>query len=288
MFFSSSLRPEPRPKPESSNELIIYGGEPAGQELERYIREDRKEGETRLLVTLAGVGATIEIVVFVVIYHLSRRIITPVKDTYEKQKLFIANASHELKTPLAVIQANLEALDVDKSNEKWCNNIEHEVAQASSLVSDLLSLARLDAGDTHGNSKIENFDLASEIQEHIERFRPKFEGKITFKTSDAKKLYELPRQGILQVFDILLDNATKYGKKKIVVELSQDSLSVKNDGAKIDKSEREKIFDRFYQTDKTREGSGLGLAIAKSICQRDGFKIACHEEDNMTKFVIRL
>lgn len=96
----------------------------------------------------------------------------------------------------------------------------------------------------------------------------------------------LPIQDVLQVFDILMDNATKYGDKKISIDLSDGKIVVSNDGAGILKDDLEKVFDRFYQTDKTKEGSGLGLAIAKAICERNGWGIKCESDKRLTRFIV--
>ena len=277
MLFSSTMRPEPKPSLE-----VVYNG----QELNSYIKSDREEGNNRLLITLFMVGAVIEVAVFIIIYNLSQKIVEPVKDSYEKQKLFIANASHELKTPLATIEANIEALEVNKKSEKWKNNIENEITHANKLVLDLLQLAKMDAGSMD-RTPSEEVDLGVLVNEHIEIFRPKFSGKITFRTKEKNLKYTLVKQDFLQVLDILLDNATKYGNKKVAVTIDKDELIVTNDGATIKKKDTEKIFDRFYQTDKTREGSGLGLAIAKAICEQNRWQIACKSSNKSTQFIVK-
>ena len=292
MLFSSTLRPEPKPFMEFGRmmppdfEINIEELDVSDQEINYFIKVDRKEGSSRLLVTLLSVGLFIEVVVFWATFYFSKRIVEPVKDAYDKQKLFIANASHELKTPLAVIQANMEALDVDAENEKWKDNIETEITHANKLVLNLLQLAKMDAGDMQ-KSEPENFDLNAEIKKRVEIFKPKFGGKISFKPGEKTLEKNLRKQDLLQVLDILLDNATKYGEKKIEISADVHEIMVKNDGTVIDKKDAEKIFDRFYQTDKTKEGSGLGLAIAKAICEQNGWSIVATGEDGMTKFQIR-
>ena len=280
MLFSSTTRPEPKPPAEPATPSYA-------KEVNDYIKNDREEGNARLLVTLLWVGASVEVVVFLIIYHLSQKIVAPVQDAYDKQKLFIANASHELKTPLAVIQANMEALEVEKGSEKWKDNIENEIGHANKLVLDLLQLAKMDAGSID-ESIPEEVDLAVEIKRRIEMFKPKFSGNITFKSIGGLESYTLPKQDILQVLDILLDNATKYGDKKISLILSKNSIAVSNDGATIPKADTEKIFDRFYQTDKTKAGSGLGLAIAKALCERNDWEIRCENTGRLTKFTVIL
>ncbi|MBR6505437.1 HAMP domain-containing histidine kinase [Candidatus Saccharibacteria bacterium] len=287
MLFSSTMRPEPMFRLEVDFSNISNPLSFDDRELKNFIESDRIDGSNRLLIALLSVGATVEVIVFVIVYSLSQKIIEPVKDSYEKQKLFIANASHELKTPLAIIQANMEALDVDKDNEKWKTNIENEVTHANKLVLDLLQLAKMDAGSID-KAASEQIDLNNVITERIEIFQPKFSGKITLskKTKDLKQT--LPKQDFLQVLDILLDNATKYGNKKITITLNQNELSVANDGATVEKKDLEKIFDRFYQTDKTKEGSGLGLAIAKAICEQNNWRISCESNKKTTTFNVEL
>ena len=284
MLFSSATRPEPRPMLEINiSNSMIYDD----QDLKEFIHNDREEGSRRLLITLLCVGAIIEVAVFLIIYYTSQKIIEPVEESYDKQKIFIANASHELKTPLAIIQANMEALEVDKSNEKWKDNIETEISHANKLVLDLLQLAKMDAGSVDA-TKPEEVDLKKEIEKRIEIFKPKFAGKISFENSTKNSVVLLPRQDILQVLDILIDNATKYGNKKVTIDSSDGKIIISNDGAKIPKDESEKVFDRFYQTDKTKEGSGLGLAIAKAICERNGWGIKCESDKRLTRFIVAI
>ena len=286
MVFSSTMRPEPRPHPEPNYSMetpISYND----QELKEFIKNDRREGSERLLVTLLCVGAIIEVATFIIVYFASQKIVEPVKDSYDKQKLFIANASHELKTPLAIIQANMEALDVSKENEKWKSNIEDEISHANKLVLDLLQLAKIDAGNIKKGA-IEDINLKAEIEKRIEMFKPKFTGSISLKDCSDNKTIKLPKQDLLQVLDILLDNATKYGDKKISIILDKNGFVVTNDGAAIPKEDQEKIFDRFYQTDKSKDGSGLGLAIAKELCRQNGWKIKCKSDNAGTSFTLTI
>ena len=282
MIFSSTTRPEPKPEPDfSMPNPALYDD----QELKDFIKNDRKEGSERLLVTLLCVGAIIEVATFLAIYFASQKIVEPVKDSYDKQKIFIANASHELKTPLAIIQANMEALDVDEESEKWKSNIEDEIGHANKLVLDLLKLAKMDAGNTK-KSATESVNLKAEIEKRIEIFKPRFTGNISFKKSSEDKVVALSKQDFLQVLDILLDNATKYGDKKISIFLDKNSFTITNDGATISKNDMEKVFDRFYQVDKSKDGSGLGLAIAKALCEQNGWNISCKGDKRTTEFIV--
>lgn len=291
MFFSSTMRPEPKPfleitgiSPLQSSQGNSEPPEYNDEELSIYIKQDREDGRKRLLLTLFGVGLSIEIIATVIAFYLSRKIVEPVQDAYEKQKIFIANASHELKTPLAVIQANMEALDVDKKNIKWKQNIENEITHANKLVLDLLQLARIDTGSKRKTS--EQFDFTTELKRCTELYRAKFTGKITFHDKAKIQNFKLPRQDVMQVANILLDNATKYGNKFVSVTVDPHGFTVTNDGATIAKADCEKIFDRFYQIDKSREGSGLGLAIAKAVCEQNDWSIHCASDKNKVTFSV--
>lgn len=291
MIFSSTTRPEPKPfinpvffdTPDFSQTNL--SNQYSDQELKDFIKNDRNDGNVRLLITLLSVGAVVEIIVFIITYYLSEKIVAPVKDSYDKQKIFIANASHELKTPLAVIEANMEALEVDKENLAWKNNIETEITHANKLVLDLLQLAKMDAGSID-KSTPEEVDLKTELEKRIKIFKPKFSGTISLKSSNEFRALTLPKQDILQILDILLDNATKYGNKKISVTLNKNNIAISNDGTTISKDEEEKVFDRFYQTDKSKDGSGLGLAIAKALCEQNGWNISCKSDKKITTFTV--
>lgn len=284
VLFASTMRPEPRPRLEPGYDVLSQAPYDT-QELENYIKTDRKEGNERLVVTLICVGGLIEVAVFVVVYFASQKMVEPVKKSYDKQKMFIANASHELKTPLAIIQANMEALDVDKNSEKWKDNIECEINYANKLVLDLLQLAKMDAGSL-GKNTPEMVDVGLEVEKRVGMFGPKFAGEITCRQT-AESIHKLlPKQDFLQVLDILLDNATKYGEKKIVVTLDKSSVCVVNDGAAIAQKDLGKVFDRFYQTDKSKGGSGLGLAIAQALCEQNGWNIRCESTRGKTRFTV--
>ena len=286
MLFASAIRPEIKSHLELDHDTPSLNlNFDNSQRIKEYIRLDRREGDQRLFASLLCVGAVIEIIVFLITYFASQKIVEPVKDAYDKQKIFIANASHELKTPLAIIQANMEAIEVDASGKKWKDNIEYEITHANKLVLDLLQLAKMDAG-SFDKTLVEKVNLSAEIKKRIEMFQPKFSGQISFKSAAKVKNKSLPKQDLLQILDILLDNATKYGKSTIAVTLRENSISVSNDGATISKHDAEKVFDRFYQTDKTREGSGLGLAIAKALCEQNGWHIRCESSKNQASFIL--
>ena len=285
MIFSTTSRPAPdhHHEPDFQNNTSDHHFD--DEELRNFIQSDRAEGQGRLIASLIAVDIIVETTVLIIIVYASKRIVEPVKNSYERQKIFIANASHELKTPLAVIQANIEALEVDEENQHWKNNIETEINHANKLVLDLLQLAKMDAGSIM-KSTTERVNLNAEIKKRIEMFAPKFSGKIHYTSLPGSFIHQLPKQDILQILDILLDNAIKYGKQTLEIHLTKVSLSISNDGTKVKTEDLEKIFDRFYQTDKSKEGSGLGLAIAKTLCDQNGWGIKCSNRNSRTTFTV--
>ncbi len=249
---------------------------------ERELDKAHSDQLGRLVLVLIMVGVITEFLVFAVSYYLAEKAIEPVKNAYLRQREFIANASHELKTPIAAARANFEALGTDE--QPWTDNVDMELERASCLVNSLLTLARTDGRSVRSTKK--DVDLAKIVKRHAQL--------IEARLSDKKLELDLPKElkvkiadaDFAQVTDILLDNAVKYSKSKIVVKLTTKALSVENDGKTIPPSKLPYVFERFYQTDKTAEGSGLGLAIAKAVCDQNRWKIVAESDKKSTKFTL--
>lgn len=236
----------------------------------------------------------LEILVIVLSRYLTIWIIKPVKESFAKQKQFIADASHELKTPLSVIVASSEAIDITNQNSKWLKNIEYEVNRMNLLISKLLDLAK--------SERVEEIVLVNNnLSKTVELSLLTFEGRAFEK--DIKLSYEIEdninilmdEDSIKELVEILLDNAIKHSKKNgsIKVSLKKDSqvtLLVQNEGEPIPKGEEEKIFERFYRVDKSRNRKdnryGLGLAIAKNIVLSHKGKIKASSLDGITTFQV--
>lgn len=234
----------------------------------------------------------LEILVIVLSKYLTIWIIKPVKESFAKQKQFIADASHELKTPLSVIVASSEAIDITNQNSKWLKNIEYEANRMNLLISKLLDLAK--------SERMEEIVLVNNnLSKTIELSLLTFEGRAFEK--DIKLSYEIEdninilmdEDSIKELVEILLDNAIKHSKKNgsIKVSLKKDSqvtLLVQNKDDPIPKGEEEKIFERFYRVDKSRNRKdnryGLGLAIAKNIVLSHKGKIKASSLDGVTTF----
>ena len=236
---------------------------------------------------------------------VSRQIIAPVKQSYEQQKQLVADASHELKTPLAIIGANMYLIKSDPGatvaeNEHWIENVDAQLARMSALITDMLELFRADS-QTAGVKTEEN------LSEMLDGILLSFEARcfeknieLTQHISPEITLNCYAKQ-VERLFNILMDNALKYTPEKgrIDVEMKSDKRGVNavftNYGTGIAKEHLTKIFDRFYRVDNARTQSaaagsfGLGLSLAKNIVMNHDGEIECDSDGSTyTKFIVRL
>ena len=247
------------------------------------LANEREAAAQELFRTLIVAGIVIEIAVAVVSYFLAEMAIRPVREAYEAQKVFIANASHEIKTPLAAIAANLEAADIH--GNKWIANVEKETAKLTALNAELLTLAR---ADLVTDSAVDDTDVAKALNEVVEIHVPRLKNLNLQKKIISNKKIRINRGDFIQITNILLDNAIKYADSKIIITLDEGMLSIKNDGATISEKDLPHVFERFYQADKSAEGVGLGLAIAKSVAERNDWSLEAKSGKKTTEFVLRL
>ncbi|WP_414733051.1 sensor histidine kinase [Acetobacterium carbinolicum] len=229
----------------------------------------------RLLSTSLIIGSITLFVLFFVSLFLANLMVKPVEEAFEKQKRFISDASHELKTPLSVISVNADVLEGDIGANKYLSHIQSESIRMNTLVNSLLTLARLDSGKPIGIYS--PFDLSNAVESIALTFESiAFEEhkNYTLKITDGIS-YLGDANKIKQVVAILIDNAIKNADDDGLVELilkrvsDMIHLEVFNTGAGIPEDQQNKIFQRFYRYDASRSkatgGYGLGLAIAKSI-----------------------
>ena len=242
----------------------------------------------------------IGIVALVFAYFISKKIslwiVKPIEETLNKQKQFISDASHELKTPLAVICANADILETEIGNNKWLTYIQTEVASMDKLVNSLLSLARVEK--ERGKEELVDFDISKVVLGGTMAFESLAYEKEVILMDDVDENLKLKgnSEEIKQLISILIDNGIKHTKKggKVIVTLKKRKnniiLKVKNMGEPIAKGEEEKIFERFYRSDESRNRDskryGLGLAIAKSIVEKHNGKIKVSCEDGFTIFTV--
>lgn len=251
--------------------------------LEERMRISNAEQLADLALVLIFVGLAVEALVFAASYYMAEKSIRPIREAYAKQKEFIANASHELKTPIAIVQANFEALG---SNEQpWVGNIESNLARANNLINDLLMLARADDAIKKPIQKTQT-EIKNLIEKQARCFEPKLGGKtLEFKTTEDFTA-NINAADLTQIVNILIDNAVKYSKSFIEITLNKKAktIAITNDGKTVPRAKLAKIFDRFYQLDKTSDGSGLGLAIAKGLADKNNWHLTAASAKGRTTF----
>ena len=234
-----------------------------------------KSMSLRLLQNCLYVGLLGIILIFIPVFFLSRWTTRPVQAAFDKQKQFIADASHELKTPLTIITTNAEVLRGSLPDNKWLFHILEQTERMKVLINDLLSLARLDS--YAAKQDFLPMDLSSTIKNAALSFESlafEYEKQFTMEIQDGLTLNG-NEGNIRQLVTILLDNAFKYSGEHGTVSISLSShgdkkiLLVRNTGNGIPAEDQKHIFERFYRSEASRNrkygGYGLGLAIASSI-----------------------
>ena len=252
-----------------------------------------------IFIIITGIGL---IFIFFISILLANWTIKPVAKAWDQQKQFIADASHELKTPLTVISTNTDVIlsnsnDTVESQSKWLNYIKNETIRMTKLVNSLLYIAKYDANETkillkkiNLSNIISSICLQYEplIYENNKKLITNIDNNITIMGDEDK---------IKQLLNILMDNALKYSLNNGIIKISLKKnkqsnvyITVSNSSETINKEQLNKIFDRFFRIDSSRNrktgGSGLGLNIAKSIVEIHKGSINVMNKDNITSFII--
>ncbi len=240
------------------------------------------------------------IVFFVVILFFSKRIMRPIAEVYEKQKRFITDAGHEIKTPLAIIKADAEILEMDMGENEWLEDIQKQSKRLSLLTNDLIYLSRME--EEERDIQMLEFSFSEVIQETIHSFC-----SIAKRQSKELQYDVLPmvilngnEKSIKKLISILIDNALKYSPENGTV-----SIDMKRHGRNIvleifnitrepiSKDKLNLLFERFYRIDASRStmtgGYGIGLSVAKAIVNAHGGKIYAAAPDVFSfKMVVSL
>lgn len=241
--------------------------------------------------------------VLAIVAGASGAVIRPMVESYSKQMRFITDASHEIKTPLAVIDAANEVQEIESGESEWTQSIHEQVARLTALTERLVFLARMDEGSA-------GFTMATiDLSEAVDTAATPFE---SVAVSRGKRLSTSIACGVrahadaaavAQVVELLLDNATRYASEGSVIELSLRAVSrVQGKGAtelvvsnavdELPEGDLDRLFDRFYRADVSRSsktgGSGVGLSVVRAIAEAHGGSATVSGHDHQITFTVRL
>lgn len=248
------------------------------------------------------IGGLCMLIICIFVYYFSGKIISPMEKNVSLQKQFVTDASHELKTPLAAISANVDVLELINNNpdaETITKKIKNQIFQLNTLINEMLTLTKINSTE-YMEQPFENVNISSIILQQISDMEPVMKQKnITLKTSITENVQCMVRtKEISRLFSVLLDNAIKYCTEDgvIRIKLSKDYRNIHyiitNSSKPLDKNDLDHIFDRFYRGDKARtrkEGSyGIGLSIAKAIVTTHKGKITAKNTPNGVQFAVHI
>ncbi len=277
--------------------LVYYRMDKGGYTLVSFMDNTiiRESMNTLFRYTLIFGGVAIIALYFLAVY-LAKKIVTPLEEGYQKQKQFISDAGHELKTPVSVVSANAELLSREIGDNQWLSNIQYENERMGKLVGQLLELARTE----NVKPQMEYLDLSRLVAGGVLPFESvAFENGLTLNSQITNGIITLGNSTQLsQLVSILVDNAIKHSHngKEVSVSLthtrSNAVFTVINDGEPIPQEQMTQLFERFYRADEARNGEdkhyGLGLAIAKAIVEAHNGKIEVFCYDGKVCFTARL
>ena len=227
--------------------------------------------------------------VFVLVFFLSKIVLKSANLSVEKQKRFITDASHEIKTPLTIIDANTEIIEMEHGESEWTKSTRRQISRLSELTNKLVMLSKLDENEDFLQK--ENFSLSELVRETAEEFHAiaLSKGKtLTFEIQDNINIYA-DEKSIRQLVSQLCDNAVKYSDEggKIKISLAKSGkgkvFTIYNTSDEIEKGNCDILFERFYRTDASRNsqkgGHGIGLSVAKAIVTAHKGKISAESTD---------
>lgn len=279
------------------NNLVFYQTDKGGYLLVAFMDNTIIHENAAMLLRFTFLFGGIAMVAFFLLaVFLAKRIVKPLEDSYQKQKQFISDAGHELKTPVSIVSANAEILTRELGENQWLDNIRYENQRMGALVSQLLELARTENVTPH----MERLDLSHLVNGEALPFESvAFEKGLMLTEQIEKGLFIQGSSAQLkQLVSILLDNAIRHSQGGSSVSLTltkernQARLSVVNEGPEIPPQQRAQLFERFYRADDARTGEGehygLGLAIAKAIVNTHGGAIGVHCQNGLVEFRVQL
>lgn len=252
------------------------------------------------LIISITIGAAGYLLVCVMIIIFSKRAVKPFIENYEKQRQFITDAGHEIKTPLAIISANTEVIEMTSEPSEWTESIKNQIARLDGLIANLMRLSRMEEDSV--KYTFSEFDLSAAAKDTAEPF-------ITLAETKGKKLetdienglrYTGDEGALRQLISILIENAVKYcddgGLIRAKLHKSSNGknirLTVTNSCKNPPEGDLSKLFDRFYRADTSRSrdegeqksGYGIGLSVAKAVCEAHKGKISAKAENGDISF----
>ena len=239
---------------------------------------------TSIAISAAGIFS-----VFLLLCFFSKLILRPVEESYRKQKQFLTDAGHELKTPLTIIDANTEVLEMEIGSSKWLDSTRNQVMRLTNMVKQFTALAKMD--EAQGFLQKARFSLSQVLNETVDLFIPVATSTHrTLQVSCAEDLYYVgDEEQFRQLFCLLLDNAIKYSTPDSIIELTLCKhgkhlcFTIFNECEGIAKGTQDILFERFYRSDSSRNsstgGSGIGLSIAHSIVKNHKGSIHAESTD---------
>ena len=279
------------------NNLVYYRMDKGGYTLVSFMDNTiiRESMNTLFRYTLIFGGVAIVALYFLAVY-LAKKIVTPLEESYQKQKQFISDAGHELKTPVSVVSANAELLSREIGDNQWLANIQYENERMGKLVGQLLELARTE----NVKPQMEYLDLSRLVAGGVLPFESvAYENALTLNLQITDGIITLGSSTQLsQLVSILVDNAIRHSRngKEIFISRTHTRgnvvFSVINDGEPIPQEQMAQLFERFYRADEARNGEdkhyGLGLAIAKAIVEAHHGKIEVSCYDGKVCFTVQV
>lgn len=250
------------------------------------------------LIASIGTSALGWVLVLALVIGLSRAAIKPIAESYHKQRRFITDASHEIKTPLSIIDADNEVIELESGESEWTRGIHEQVERLSKLTERLVFLARMDEGAEFTMSDI---DLAKTVEQAVEPYRT------VARTHDLRLSCDIEaglrcrgdKAALSQAIELLLDNAMRYARAGSVVEVGLHArgrgrvITVRNACDQLPSDDLDRLFDRFYRADSSRSrstgGTGVGLSVVRAIAQAHKGAARCRIlADNTIEFAIEL
>ena len=251
---------------------------------------------TSMIITSCIIALIALIAIFIVICVFSTRFIRPMIESVEKQKRFVTDAGHELKTPLAIINAQVEVLELVEGSNEWLDSIKNQVGRLDRLIKSMLQLAKMEESAEFKEAEIFNItELFEEVTESFEVLA-KQKGKHLRINAQRNMKMSGDKEAIRNLISILMDNSIKYctDDGRIEARLSQEGrnikIRVKNTCDRSDGEDLQRLFDRFYRPDTSRSresgGFGIGLSMAKNIVEVHHGKINAQRDGEFVCFTV--